>query len=563
MPKHVDDEQHRPCLRGSSRARSALLIGARAFALVLAGCFDSTSDGEGSGRGLVFDGSAFSAARIAINPERLNFGRVAVGGIKTYQVGVRNSGAVRLTITGIVLAFGEENYQIQIAGQPPAAVVDDPDQDGVPGLAPEQGFLVDVTLRGADVTRAVGSLVISSDAFNRAEAEVVLVGRVTEPRCLELPAEVTFDPLRIGQSQERTFQIRACNESSVTIQSVQLEGQGPFDSAAPLPPFRVPPQQEVTIRFEPASPGDFSSALLVTSDDDRETDRRVAIRGQAVVNLCPVASVSEPRGEPQQNEWFRLDGSGSVDPDGEGGRPLEYHWRLASGPELAATEFAESSNGAPDDVTTPSVIFRTDLPGNYNFQLRVTDERPLADVVAECPDAIVNLRVLVARNPKPEFEVTWGWTTPGQPDPRREGSKVDLLLRHPLARSWQDPEYVCTYGSDCVLMWDPEQGSPVFRDFSRPGEPLRLVEIMRPRETNGTPYRVALVYEDRFDDDEFDYGPTVAFVEVKSGGRVLFNSTALEGGGLMVDEGTVWEVFDFAWPPGQVRAVNRMYPGPP
>ena len=534
-----------------------------ALALALAGCFDSTADGEGSGRGLVFDGSTFTTARIATDPARLNFGRIAVGGIMTLQVGVSNPGTVPLNITGVELAFGEDNYQLQIAGQRPEAVTDDPDQDGVPGLAPGARFVIDVTLRGAAVTRAVGSLVISSDAFDRAEAEIVLIGRVTEPRCLELPAELTFDPLRVGQVQERTVQLRACTGSSVTVQAVALDGQGPFDSAAPLPPFRVPPATDVTIRFEPAAPGDFSSALLVTSDDDLDTDRRVAIRGRAVTNLCPVARVSDPRVEPLQNQWFRLDASSSVDPDGDTGRPLEYHWRVRAGPELATAEFAEVSAGAADDPLTPSVIFRTDLPGLYVFELRVTDERPVADVAVECPDAVALLRVLVARNPQPELEITWGWTTPGLPDPRREGSKVELLLRHPLARSWGDAEYVCRYGTACDRMWDPPEGAPLFRDFSRPGEPLRVVEIMRPRATDGQPYRVALHYEDRFDDDGFDYGPTRPFVQIQTAGRLIFDSTRLGDAGLMVDEGVVWEVVDFGWPPGSVRVVDQMWQGPP
>ena len=532
------------------------------FAVALAGCFDSNADGAGSGRGSLFDGGLFDRPSIRLRPDRIGFGRVLVGTPARRTVRIENTGAGVLRISGLALAFGGDRYRLRIGGQPPASVLDDPDQDGAPGLDPGSSFELEVTLLAASVGKALGSLVVASNDPARSEVEVVLVGTVSRPRCLDLPAEVSFDDLRVGQAQERIIELETCNDNHVTVEAVHVEGAGPFDVSAPLPPFRVPPAQEAVVHFAPRAPGPFESSLLVTSDDDAETDQRVVLRGVGVVNECPVADVGAEQLTGLQGRRVWLDGRRSTDPDGVDGRPLEYHWRTREAP--AAVRLLESSQGSPDDPRTPRVTFVPEAAGRHVIELRVTDERTPGDALLQCPASVGVVWLQVERFPRPELEVELSWITPGSPDPRRPGNEVELLLRHPLAAGWDDERYVCTIGSDCAdRVWDPPEGNPIPRAFGRQDPPVMAVEVVRARRTEGRPYRVAVHYKRRFDVDEFDYGPAFPRVRVRSNGAFLFDSGVAFPEYALGEQGTVWEVVDFGWPAGRVVVVNRTRPGPP
>ena len=408
---------------------------------------------------------------------------------------------------------------------------------------------------------ALGSMVVTSDAPERPELEVVFTGTLAEPRCLEVPAEVVFAPQRVGQAETLEFELGSCNSSSVTVESVRLQGDGPFDVSAPIPPYRVPPRPTVAVRFAPQSPGQFESRVVVTSDDDAETERAVRVRGEGLVNACPVARLPEARQEGLQNEWINLTGAASRDPDGEGGRPLTYNWRAREAPDVVGFQEWAVADGAADDRTTPRAAFLPRSAGLYIVELRVGDERPAVDLVDVCPDSVAVMLIQVRRNPQPELEVELRWATPGLPDPRRDGNEVTLLLRHPRAQGWDDAPWVCELGEACDQDWGDPDGNPLARVFGGLGSsgPFRLLEVLRVRETDGRPYRVAARYRTRLDVDGFDYGPTHVVVQIRSEGRVVFDSsTALPASGTLVEAGTLWEVANFHWRPARIEAVDRV-----
>ncbi len=78
-------------------------------------------------------------------------------------------------------------------------------------------------------------------------------------------------------------------------------------------------------------------------------------------NRRPVASISGPR-EVVKGMEVRLDGTGSMDPDGD---PLTFQWTLAAKPPGSVAEL--------DDPSSPTPSFVADMEGTYRVRLTVSD----------------------------------------------------------------------------------------------------------------------------------------------------------------------------------------------
>jgi len=96
-----------------------------------------------------------------------------------------------------------------------------------------------------------------------------------------------------------------------------------------------------------------------------------------VVNQAPFADAGNDTSVQISDNGVLLNGSGSYDPDGQ---IFSYSWNQESGPNVANIETAES-------VTTPISNL---IPGNYVFQLTVTDDQGAIDTAS--------VRIVVGNN---------------------------------------------------------------------------------------------------------------------------------------------------------------------
>ena len=110
--------------------------------------------------------------------------------------------------------------------------------------------------------------------------------------------------------------------------------------------------------FVPDLPGEYLVQLVV---DDGATSSDPDTLRVSTINTAPRAEPGADRAGIPLGQLVTLDGSGSVDPDGD---PLSYSWSLLVRP--AQSESALSGAGSAADVTP-------DVPGDYLAQLVVGD----------------------------------------------------------------------------------------------------------------------------------------------------------------------------------------------
>jgi hypothetical protein len=109
--------------------------------------------------------------------------------------------------------------------------------------------------------------------------------------------------------------------------------------------------------FTPPSPGEYHFDLVVSDGVNESPADSVRI---VVTNLPPIASAGESQSLVLVPEVLLLNGSHSLDPEGQ---PLVYHWRQTGGPSVPFL-----TAGSPRPAVRPPG------PGVYEFELTVSDQ---------------------------------------------------------------------------------------------------------------------------------------------------------------------------------------------
>jgi len=109
--------------------------------------------------------------------------------------------------------------------------------------------------------------------------------------------------------------------------------------------------------FTPAGLGEYRFELVVSDGVYDSTPDAVRV---VITNLPPVASAGLGQSLPVVPEVLVLDGSHSLDPEGQ---PLSYHWRQTAGPFVPLIT-----------PKSPRPVIRPPAPGMYEFELIVSDE---------------------------------------------------------------------------------------------------------------------------------------------------------------------------------------------
>lgn len=450
--------------------------------------------------------------RLVAPPATVDLGAVPVLREETAGVPLVNAGRASLRV---IEAFIEE-------ADTPFRVVSRPESVGPGG---EGSVQVAFVPPGEALYRA--TLVVETDDVERGQVVVTLMGEGRTVAALALePAVLDFGRVPEGQAVARSFSVRAGGTAALVLEDVRLT-EGTSAAFGFVGSVRTPAvvelgqEVQLTVRYEApvGSAEGASGGVRLRSTDPARREAVVELRGS--VNRTPVAVVVPPEASAPGREVV-LDGTGSVDPDGDA--PLAYRWELRSRPVGAQASIAE-----PEAART---VLRLDptVPGEYEVELHVTDG---TGARSREPG-----RARVVAAPAHQLLVEMFWD--------HAGTDMDLhVLRTPGAVLGSLPED-CHYanprpdwGEAGVERDDPE----LLRDVLTGYGP----EVFGYGEPVAGSYRVAVVFAR--DNGAVDPRGTVT-VRLYERGVVKgeFRRT-------LARQGDVWNVADVAWPGGVITEV--------
>ncbi len=407
------------------------------------------------------------------------FGRVPVGESLKKTVVLTNLGTDAIRLEELLMN-GAQDFSVLIRNQDPRqneAVLKDPDGDRQIGIAPGGQVEVTVVFRPTADRPAEGELQVISDAHN-GKLVIGLVGNAAAPCVRVRPSQVAFAPTAVGARRMIAVRIESCGAQPVTVEAVTLSADAATFGLGPQPalPLQlpgttefdpVPPGIDTFVTFEPTAVDTYEARLTVKSTSPDPPELVIPVTGRGVHNDCPTPRVSGDVVQVRPLDVITLDGSASTDPDGPGGRPVEYEWVVVARPggstsqpvESLYDRFAPAEGGPPDRPSTPQARFFVDLAGEYVVELRVVDHYGAAAPSALCPapSALVHIKAV----PEEKLHIQLTWDTPADQDQTDDlGTDVDLHLRHPDSGRW-----FAENGSDCFYQ-NPRP------DWGRQGDPL-------------------------------------------------------------------------------------------
>ena len=521
-------------------------------------------------------------AELVVVPDYVDMGRVAIGETSRFDVQVSNVGVENGLIEQLTV-LGTRDFSLEVDGQDPRVhpeVLDDPDNDGEPGLATSRSFVVTVVFTATSERTDRGELSIRSDAVNP-DLRINLVANGSSP-CLEVvPTERAFGGRSIGIEHQSVVTIESCGADNVEIRSIEVTAGGDAFSipegglpeplpgllaAADLsedPPFR--PSINLPLVFTPTEERAYSGTLVIESNDPQQPVIEVPLTGRGASIECPVAQIREPERSVLPLAIVELDGSESIDTDGPDRRPVDYQWVVVERPDgstaVPVERFSDPlrpAEGGPEDQTsTPNAVFFVDLAGTYVLELIVTDSDGASS--EQCPQAVA--RMVINSNPDEDIHLQLVWDTPGDDDQTDlDGSDVDLHFQHPSGIDWfrDGGQYDCYFGNPTPdwgqIGFSDDNPSLDIDDTNGAGPENINLDSPENTQTLGGPYRVAVHYY-RASVGPFGgaetYGPSDVTLRIYLGGVLTREFTRR-----LDDTNDFWEVAGIFWTDNDRRVVE-------
>lgn len=523
-------------------------------------------------------------AEINVSPQTVDFGRVPATQEDTEDIVVANIGQVTLTIDQILLN-GSQDFTPLIGNKDPRRqpeILNDPDEDGVPGLSASKRFTIKVRYSPLVEGPDRGELSIFSDDPARPEVKVTLVANGATPCMNVTPGALEFRTSLVNRTDSRPLNIESCGGEQLEITRIYMaDGSDPAfeldvpslpDLPAILPaadPSAAPPSRAIRVQFTPREQRIYNGKLIIESTDPVTPRREVSLLGRGVLNACPQARATQDEFYVVPLDVVTLDGSASIDQDGPNNRPVEYEWVVVSRPAGSLSQPVESffnnqqpADGGPqDDKLTPNASFFVDIAGTYIVELRVKDNLGLDSIACDNPAVVT----IVAR-PEEAIHIQLVWDTPNDPDQTDGGgADLDLHLLHPNAENWFSAPYDCHYANpvpDWGQLDNPADDPSLDIDDINGGGPENAnLDLPENTDVLGAPYLVGVHYYNSRDRvTGFDYGASFATVRIFINGELAWDSpTELDGPREMEAEDHFWDVAQITWPDGIVTSRNRYY----
>lgn len=293
--------------------------------------------------------------RLVSPPAALELGSVPVLREAVGEVPLVNAGRASLRVLGVSIQETDTPFRVLTA--PESVTAGSQEVIQVAFVPPAEA-----------VYRA--TLVVETDDVERGEVEVALTGEGRTAAALELePAVLGFGRVPEGQAVARSFLLRARGTADLVLEDLRLaeDTNEAFSLVGSVrTPATVALGSDVQLTVRCAAPvgasGSLSGAVLLRTTAPALREASVELQGS--VNRAPVPVVA-PLGASAPGQQVVLDGTGSMDPDGD--TPLTYQWTLRSRPVGAQASIAEPA--------AARTVLRLDaaVPGEYEVELQVTD----------------------------------------------------------------------------------------------------------------------------------------------------------------------------------------------
>lgn len=205
----------------------------------------------------------------------------------------------------------------------------------------------------------------------------------------------------VNQVEVSNEGVAALKLSSVAIaegQSKNSNEQGFFIKEAPEPGVSIAPNEKLTLnigcRNDKDYPSPLKGKLRIVNTDPTEygenTNKIIELKCGPNVEKAPIAKLKcEPK-EVSVFQWVVMDGSESVDSDGESKEGLRYLWGFSETPGGISLDIVDESDraGAPLNGNNSNKINRTafqaKVKGKYVVRLIVINEQGVSSQEATC-----------------------------------------------------------------------------------------------------------------------------------------------------------------------------------
>ncbi|MAD60660.1 MAG: hypothetical protein CMH49_03975 [Myxococcales bacterium] len=529
-----------------------------------------------------------SAGDIAANPTTLDFGRVNAGETQTLDLTLTNVGTAPVMFTEVFLNTNED-FSIKLRDENVVGssamimALQDPDNDGTPGLSPTKSVIFQVTYAPPTEGPDSGEVVFALAGAIQDNLTVNIVANGAAP-CLNLlfpdssssdTSTLQFGPALIGATTPSEIIVESCGGEALNVSSIRYEGAAEFALAEDAMPFELPaandtrPSRSFTVNFSPTEADVYEGTLIIVSNDPaKQPELRIPVIGRGTLNACPIAAVNNDRLDVLPLEIITLDASPSTDSDGPSGRPVSYEWVVISRPDGSTAQPVErffnplrpADGGEIDNPSTPTAQFFVDLAGEYVFGLVVTDDLGFSAPSNTCPQQEVE--VVVNSLPDEDIHIELTWTTPGDANETdTEGTDVDLHFRHPNSQEWNRSPYDC-YFANPNPDWGPSGpvGNPSLDIDDVNGAGPENINLNDPEFTDQTtipgPYLVGVHYYSSGGLFTADYGASEATIRIYLGGSLAGTYTRV-----LQSTENFWEVAGVIWTNTETRVqeYDRFY----
>lgn len=301
---------------------------------------------------------------IALFPEVVDFGDTVVPYTGREQLIVQNAGKATLDVQ---LELVDDNGVFAL-----------PETSG--SVAADSTWPVEITFSPPTYLAYEASVIVRSNDPDAAEQEITiqLVGRGVDaplPDISVTPTTLDFGEIAPGSAWPLFIEIENVGSAPLQLGVVHQEGSGAFQLSTDPSTAVVGARDTlpVILTYAPTSDQGDSGTLLIRSDDPDEPEVTVLLLGNGGGDYeYPVAEIDCPQTSAPP-EWKLLDGSGSHDPNGGA---LTYAWSLVTHPPGSQSRLTQ--------YVTDSTQVWTDLAGEYQVQLAVTNEQGTTSAPARC-----------------------------------------------------------------------------------------------------------------------------------------------------------------------------------
>ncbi len=320
---------------------------------------------------------------LAIAAQEVDFGEVKVGETAEQEFQIINAGKAVLRIQELnILDNDDAMYTI--------------DQQSME-IAPQEIANVNLSFSPVEFMDYSRTLEIISNDEENPSFNLPIIGIGGDGPNPDLVLDTNFldfGEVPTGEDKMLYFTVHNQGDADLEIGSTLQSGSGAFNIIGDLDQAILAPgvQTGIVVHYTPFQDNGDSGSLSIPSNDPEEETVTIELMGNGGGDAAyPVASIECPEDIDPPVE-ITLDGSGSIDPNGES---LSYEWSVITQP------IGSSSNLGNN--TDSNLNYYVDVAGNYQINLTVENQSGFRSSPAEC---------LFYAEPPSDIHIELSWSDP-------------------------------------------------------------------------------------------------------------------------------------------------------